>query len=181
MALHTARVVGPLATRLQRPRTWSVECDLVRAAHRMAWSECERRESNPHPLRDQVLSLARLPFRHARDVNIFARDRVDVGDVQRVRLRPSPAVASGPKPSASANSATLAALYAASFAQACAPQRAMSWAAFAASSGSNAMMAQRQAFCASTFRFSSRTRAVSAGSTPGTSRVTYATSDDGNT
>jgi hypothetical protein len=33
---------------------------------KLGW--CAREDSNLHPLRDQILSLARLPFRHARAV-----------------------------------------------------------------------------------------------------------------
>jgi hypothetical protein len=30
---------------------------------------CAREDLNLHPLRDQILSLARLPFRHSRDAD----------------------------------------------------------------------------------------------------------------
>jgi hypothetical protein len=61
--LDTLKPVQPDATRAQ-PETEVINQDEVRDTSQMieekAW--CERGDSNPHPLRDQILSLARLPI-----------------------------------------------------------------------------------------------------------------------
>src|SRR3989344_1773831 len=45
-----------LSTHTMTGRLIPVEC---------AMHQCRRRDSNPHPLRDAILSLARIPFRHS--------------------------------------------------------------------------------------------------------------------
>ena len=43
--------------------------DFREAGRAFDWKWCAREDLNLHPLRDQILSLARLPFRHSRDAD----------------------------------------------------------------------------------------------------------------
>ena len=65
---------------------------------------CAREDSNLHPFRDQILSLARLPFRHARNraqngdprlksQAVFAQMKLTLCHAGPIGVRPSPGAA----------------------------------------------------------------------------------------